>query len=623
MRANINMKRLLLSLVVSGVCFAYPITNDDNERITIGLGTGVAEKDTSGDEGSRASDDGSTSRPLTPSAVLGFMKRFGYLAAGAPNTEALYTEEAVIGAISQMQRFGGLYPTGIVDKATLELLEKPRCGNHDTTRDNGKEARRRYKRYIVGAEGWRRRTVSYHLANWSSKLWNETFVQGELDRAFAAWADYANLKFVPISDYHSADIVVSFGRYSHGDYYPFDGPGLVLAHAYYPYEFGHFGGDIHFDDDEDWRPDVTELYQGMDFFTVAVHEIGHSLGLSHSPVADSVMYPYYKGPQKSFALGYDDILAMYELYITRDIADDEDTNEDEVLSKKPDDEDSKDADYEDYLADEGDYYNSSNDKTTTKISKPSTTTTTTYSTATTTTYSTATTTTTTVSNENSTATYQGDVEDVDDHIKRTRNKTGGESADICSGHLDAIGHLRGELFMFLGRRMWRFHDRGNLRQGYPAEFQQMFQFPEELDRIDAVYERTTDGSIIFFSGRHYWINNGNQFIDGSPRPLTDLGLPADLAKLDAAFVWGKNKKTYMFSGDQYWRYDERRRSLEAGYPRNIKNWRGVPGALDGVLTWRDGLTYFFKGGKYWRFDDDMVITDSEFSLPMAKYWAGC
>lgn len=52
----------------------------------------------------------------------------------------------------------------------------------------------------------------------------------------------------------------------------------------------------------------------MDFFTVAQHEIGHSLGLSHSPVWDSVMYPYYKGVQGSAGVGYDDVLAMYELY---------------------------------------------------------------------------------------------------------------------------------------------------------------------------------------------------------------------------------------------------------------------------------------------------------------------
>ena len=52
--------------------------------------------------------------------------------------------------------------------------------------------------------------------------------------------------------------------------YPFDGTGFILAHAYYPYEFGSFGGDIHFDEDEDWRPDAAEVGDGLDFFTVAV-----------------------------------------------------------------------------------------------------------------------------------------------------------------------------------------------------------------------------------------------------------------------------------------------------------------------------------------------------------------
>jgi hypothetical protein len=52
--------------------------------------------------------------------------------------------------------------------------------------------------------------------------------------------------------------------------YPFDGSGFILAHAYYPYEFGSFGGDIHFDEDEDWRPDAAQSEEGLDFFTVAV-----------------------------------------------------------------------------------------------------------------------------------------------------------------------------------------------------------------------------------------------------------------------------------------------------------------------------------------------------------------
>lgn len=52
----------------------------------------------------------------------------------------------------------------------------------------------------------------------------------------------------------------------------------------------------------------------MDFQSVATHELGHSLGLAHSPDFSSIMFPYYKGPKDSKDLGYDDVMAMYELY---------------------------------------------------------------------------------------------------------------------------------------------------------------------------------------------------------------------------------------------------------------------------------------------------------------------
>lgn len=133
-----------------------------------------------------------------------------------------------------------------------------------------------------------------------------------LEKAFHAWAQYSRLKFKRVYD-SSADIIIAFGSYYHGDRHPFDGPGNILAHAYYPYEENAFGGDIHFDNDENWKENATTMNEGVDFLTVLVHELGHSLGLAHSFVYSSLMFPYYKGATPA-QLDYDDILAMYQLY---------------------------------------------------------------------------------------------------------------------------------------------------------------------------------------------------------------------------------------------------------------------------------------------------------------------
>jgi len=53
--------------------------------------------------------------------------------------------------------------------------------------------------------------------------------------------------------------------------------------------------------------------KGVDFYSVAIHEMGHSLGLGHSSEPNSIMNPYYTGPQPQ-DIGYDDILGMHSLY---------------------------------------------------------------------------------------------------------------------------------------------------------------------------------------------------------------------------------------------------------------------------------------------------------------------
>ena len=81
------------------------------------------------------------------------------------------------------------------------------------------------------------------------------------------------------------------------------------------------------------------------------------------------------------------------------------------------------------------------------------------------------------------------------------------------------------------------------------------------------------------------------------------GLNRDVKRIDAAFVWVPNGRTYLFSGPDYYRYDESRRVIDYGYPRNIHDaWNGVPGYVDSVFIWSNGVTYFFKG------TDDFILT---------------
>ncbi|GLG92232.1 Matrix metalloproteinase-2, partial [Gryllus bimaculatus] len=103
------------------------------------------------------------------------------------------------------------------------------------------------------------------------------------------------------------DLDVRFERGAHGHCDDFDGRGGTLAHAYYP----RFGGDAHFDADEHW---TLGEYRGTNFFQVAVHEFGHSLGLRHSDDPDAVMAPVYRGYDPYFELHQDDIDAIQDLY---------------------------------------------------------------------------------------------------------------------------------------------------------------------------------------------------------------------------------------------------------------------------------------------------------------------
>ena len=125
-------------------------------------------------------------------------------------------------------------------------------------------------------------------------------------KAFETWAANTHFRFSRAQDHTNADIKVSFHRRDHGDGHAFDWAGGILAHAWAPTD-----GRFHYDADEQWS--VGASPGAFDLETIALHEIGHLLGLDHSLVEGAIMWPsIHSGVTQGFHR--DDIDGLKALY---------------------------------------------------------------------------------------------------------------------------------------------------------------------------------------------------------------------------------------------------------------------------------------------------------------------
>jgi len=159
---------------------------------------------------------------------------------------------------------------------------------------------------------WDNWPVTYGFVNCPASL-DCAAAHNAIRQAFATWTTVAHVQFQEVES--GAQIQIAWVRGEHGDQSPFDGQGGVVAHATPPYAGGAqpLDGDIHFDDDEVWvvQPPTAPFPAQTYLPTIALHEIGHAIGLGHSDISDSLMWEIYTGIR---TITPDDIAAVQSLY---------------------------------------------------------------------------------------------------------------------------------------------------------------------------------------------------------------------------------------------------------------------------------------------------------------------
>lgn len=239
--------------------------------------------------------------------VQQYLRKFGYLTEST-SFDGTY-DEATQKAIEAFQQRFGLPVSGTLDDETVRAIEQPRCGVPDK-RPKGTYTLIQNNALCGCDYQGKYRTLTYAFLNATADIGGDD-ERAAVRRAFATWQRQIPIDFVEVSPLNYPTLQLGWFRGNHGDGATFDGVGNVLAHAFFPPSCGgSHAGKCHFDEDETWA--LNHSGENRDLETVALHEIGHLLGLAHSNVSGSVMFPTYAGQQRT--LTADDIAGIQALY---------------------------------------------------------------------------------------------------------------------------------------------------------------------------------------------------------------------------------------------------------------------------------------------------------------------
>ncbi|XP_073677436.1 collagenase 3-like [Garra rufa] len=181
---------------------------------------------------------------------------------------------------------------------------------------------------------------------------------------------------------------------------------------------------------------------------------------------------------------------------------------------------------------------------------------------------------------------------------------------------DAVTTFKGETVFFKDSSFW------SSSSSRSAARQIKSFWPNAPEIIDAAYEDPVQDKLFLFKGTQVWAFNGQNLEPDYPKPLSSFGLPASVTKIDAAIHNMNTGKTLLFSDRYYYRYDERQKNIDEGYPKRVEDvFLGLTGAVTAAHMTNNNI-YIFSGKNWFEFSSSnrrlLRVLKSDFFRPCSS-----
>ncbi|KAF5305692.1 hypothetical protein FQA39_LY09181 [Lamprigera yunnana] len=200
-------------------------------------------------------------------------------------------------ALNKFQAYYKLEITKTINDATLEVMKTPRCGMTDIAAS-----------FNLKGTFWRKDPILWHFRGATNKQIKLATV------AFQFWEKYANINFQQC--FENPNIIISFKYKDHLKKRDSKRCGFTLDN--------NDVSEIHINQNKDWNEELYDISKDkLSLYITLAHEIGHAIGIDHSPIHQSLMHSVYHEPTSPFNAEdfelSDDQLAVASLYGQRKI----------------------------------------------------------------------------------------------------------------------------------------------------------------------------------------------------------------------------------------------------------------------------------------------------------------